>query len=67
MVVLVFLSFIGQIFIYKMISQFQQHIVPFVATTRKIFTVGISLIYFKHETSLGQVFGLIIVFTVTTY
>ena len=42
-------GFVGQIFIYKMIRNFKQHIVPFVITTRKIITVGISIIYFEHN------------------
>lgn len=41
-------AFIGQIFIYRMIKEFKQHTVPFVVTTRKILTVGLSIIYFKH-------------------
>jgi len=42
------LAFIGHIFIYKMIKEFRQHIVPFVITTRKIISVGISMVYFHH-------------------
>jgi hypothetical protein len=60
-------AFVGQIFIYRMIKQFKQHIVPFVVTTRKIITVGLSLIYFHHETSLGQISAIIIVFLATVY
>jgi hypothetical protein len=41
--------------------------VPFVITTRKIFTVGLSIVYFHHETSIGQVFAIIMVFIVTFY
>jgi len=50
-----------------MIKQFKQHIVPFVVTTRKIITVGFSLIYFNHSSSLGQVIGIALVFLITTY
>lgn len=60
-------AFVGQIFIYRMIKEFKQHIVPFVVTTRKIITVGLSLIYFHHETSVGQVSAIIIVFVATLY
>lgn len=60
-------AFIGQIFIYRMIKEFKQHIVPFVVTTRKIITVGLSLVYFHHETSIGQVSSIIIVFIATVY
>lgn len=61
------LTFIGQIFVYRMIKQFKQHIVPFVVTTRKIITVGFSLIYFNHKSSLGQVIGILLVFFIMTY
>jgi len=42
------LSTIGQIFVYIMIKQFKQHFAPFVITTRRIFTVGLSIIYYRH-------------------
>jgi hypothetical protein len=61
------LTFVGQIFVYRMIKQFKQHIVPFVVTTRKIITVGFSLIYFNHKSSLGQVIGILLVFFIMTY
>ena len=67
---LVFLSlaaFVGQLFIYRLIREFKQHIVPFVCTTRKIITVGLSLVYFKHETSFGQVSAILVVFMATVY
>ena len=60
-------AFVGQIFIYRMIKEFKQHIVPFVVTTRKIITVGLSLVYFNHQTSVGQVISIIVVFAVTVY
>lgn len=61
------LTFVGQIFVYRMIKQFKQHIVPFVVTTRKIITVGFSLLYFHHQSSIGQVIGIILVFIITSY
>jgi len=61
------LTFVGQIFVYRMIKQFKQHIVPFVVTTRKIITVGFSLIYFHHQSSFGQIVGIVLVFCITTY
>jgi uncharacterized membrane protein len=67
MVALSILTFIGQMFVYRLIKEFKQHIVPFVVTTRKILTVGFSLIYFHHQTSVGQVLGIILVFFVTLY
>ena len=40
---------------------------PFVVTTRKIFTVGLSIVYFRHETSLGQILAIVLVLLVTVY
>ena len=60
-------AFVGQLFVYRMIKEFKQHMVPFVITTRKIFTVGLSIVYFHHETSLGQVISILLVFIVTFY
>jgi UDP-galactose transporter B1 len=60
-------AFVGQMFIYRMIKQFKQHVVPFVVTTRKIFTVGLSIVYFHHETSAGQIAAIILVLSVTVY
>ena len=61
------LSTIGQMFVYRMIKQFKQHFVPFVITTRKIFTVGLSIIVYKHATNLWQLLGLLLVFGIVTY
>jgi drug/metabolite transporter (DMT)-like permease len=61
------LSTFGQIFVYRMIKQFKQHFVPFVITTRKIFTVGLSIFWFGHETNRYQLFGLVMVFGIVTY
>ena len=56
-----FTGLIGQIFIYRLIKQFRQHIVPVVVTVRKIFAVFISIIFFKHETNIYQIIGMLIV------
>jgi len=61
------LSTLGQMFVYRMIKQFKQHFVPFVITTRKIMTVGLSIIYYNHETNLMQVVGILITFGVVFY
>ena len=42
------LSTAGQMFVYRMIKQFKQHFVPFVITTRKIFTVALSIVFYSH-------------------
>lgn len=54
-------------FIYRMIKAFKQHVVPFVVTTRKIFTVGLSIFYFNHDTSLGQILAIVLVLMVTVF
>jgi drug/metabolite transporter (DMT)-like permease len=61
------LSTLGQMFVYRMIKQFKQHFVPFVVTTRKILTVGLSIIYFQHDTNIAQIIGIILVFCIVTY
>ena len=58
---------VGQMFVYRMIKQFKQHFVPFVITTRKIFTVGLSLIWYRHATNAGQVISIVMVFLLVTY
>ena len=57
-----FLTTAGQIFIYRMIKQFKQHIVPFVITTRKIFTVVLSIFIFKHHTTVIQILAIALIF-----
>jgi drug/metabolite transporter (DMT)-like permease len=61
------LSTVGQMFVYRMIKQFKQHFVPFVITTRKIFTVGLSIFFYHHETNILQISGLVMVFVIVTY
>jgi len=61
------LGLVGQFFIYRMIKQFKQHFVPFVITTRKIFTVGISLVVYRHNTNAGQIGSILLVFLVVLY
>ena len=67
MVVMGVLSTVGQMFVYRMIKQFKQHFPPFVITTRKIFTVGLSIIYYRHQTNFYQIIGIIMVFVIVTY
>lgn len=66
-VILSCLTTLGQIFVYRMIKQFKQHIVPFVITTRKIFTVVISIILYGHNTTFFQVLAIILIFGTTSY
>ena len=55
------LSIGGQFFVYRMIKHFKQHILPFVISTRKIFTVLLSIIFYGHKTFWVQIIGILIV------
>ena len=55
------LSIGGQFFVYRMIKHFKQHILPFVISTRKIFTVLLSIIFYGHKTFWVQIVGILIV------
>ena len=61
------LSCAGQFVVYTMIKLFKQHIVPFIITTRKLLTVVISVVWFKHKTAPIQIIGMIIVFASVVY
>ena len=67
MLIMTVLSFIGQIFIYRMIKTFKQHIVPFVISTRRIITVAVSMLYYHHKTNAGQIVSIVVVFGVSVY
>jgi UDP-galactose transporter B1 len=67
MLILSCLTAVGQIFVYRLIKQFKQHIVPFVITTRKIFTVVISIVFYNHPTSWIQALAIVIVFASASY
>lgn len=60
-------SVLGQIIIYRFIKEFKQHIVPFVVTIRKIFTVLINVMAFGHKTHILQFLGMIVVVVAVTY
>lgn len=61
------LCFLGQVFIYRLVRQFKQHIVPFIITTRKIFTVALSIFYFGHKFNPQQALGVGIVLAASLY
>ena len=67
MMIIGVLSFLGQIFIYRLVKEFKQHIVPFIITTRKIFTVALSIGYYGHKYSYEQLIGVAIVFGASAY
>jgi UDP-galactose transporter B1 len=61
------LQVIGQISVYYVISNFKQHIYPLISTTRKIFTILVSIVAFNHKLNLDQWFALAIVFLSMAY
>jgi hypothetical protein len=63
-VIMGLLATVGQLFVYWLIKEFKQHIVPFIITTRKITTSGLSLVVYSHETSWGQTVAIGIIFAI---
>lgn len=61
------LSALGQFVVYTLIKLFKQHIVPFIITIRKIFTVVLSIIFYHHQTSIIQLVGMLIVVLAVVY
>lgn len=56
------LQVLGQISIYFIVLNFKQHIFPLVSTTRKVFTVLLSIFFFNHKMNNYQWIALILVF-----
>jgi hypothetical protein len=50
-----------------MITNFKQHIYPLISTTRKIFTILISIFLFGHSTNFAQKLSIVIVFASMGY
>ena len=40
--------------IYYIVGNFKQHVFPLISTTRKIFTIALSIILFNHRLSVYQ-------------
>ena len=66
-VIMGLLATVGQLFVYWLIKEFKQHIVPFIITTRKITTSGLSLVVYHHEKSWGQAVAIGIIFAIVVY
>ncbi len=61
-------AFIGQILIYRMTEKrLDQNLIALVVTSRKIETVGLSIMYFNHQTNWGQIVAILILFLATFY
>lgn len=48
LILMSFVSGLGQFFVYRMIKQFKQHFVPFTISSRKILTATISIVFYGH-------------------
>ena len=57
----------GQVAIYFVITNFKQHIFPLIAMTRKVATIILSIVIFKHHVNLGQICCLTLVFGSLAY
>lgn len=56
------LNAVGQLFIYRMIKEFRQHIPAFVIAFRKCLTVMINIFWFNHSINTPQLLGIGFVF-----
>jgi UDP-galactose transporter B1 len=56
------LQVLGQLSIYFVVLNFKQHMFPLVATTRKVFTVLLSIFIFNHKMNIYQWIALVMVF-----
>lgn len=56
-----------QIFKYRMIKQFKQHIVPFVMASRKIISILLSVFIIGHDYAAIQFLGVFIIFVSIIY
>ncbi len=62
-----FLQIFGQFSIYYIVMNFKQHIFPLIATTRKVFTVLLSIYIYNHKMNVYQWVALVIVFSGMIY
>ena len=56
------LQVLGQVSIYFVIANFKQHIFPLISTTRKVFTVLLSIFIYHHSVNWIQWFCILLVF-----
>ena len=61
------LSGVGQLFIYGMIASYGPLTLSLVTTTRKFFTILVSVLWFGHHVSTMQWFGVVLVFIGLTW
>ncbi len=56
------LNAVGQLFIYRMVKEFRQHIPAFVIAFRKCLTVIVNILWFNHTLNKEQLIGICLVF-----
>lgn len=61
------LQVVGQVSIYYVIANFKQHIFPLISTTRKVFTVLLSIFIYNHSINIMQALSIVLVFLGLTY
>jgi len=61
------LQVLGQVAVYYVVSNFKQHIYPLISTTRKIFTVLLSIFIFNHGLNKAQWGALLILLIAMGY
>ena len=52
----------GQVAIYYVIINFKQHIFPLIAMTRKVMTIVLSIVVYRHQINVYQIGCLVLVF-----
>ena len=58
---------LGQISIYYIVLNFKQHMFPLISTTRKVFTVLLSIYIYQHPMNIYLWIALVLVFGGITY
>lgn len=62
LLVLAILQILGQVSIYFVVINFKQHMFPLISTTRKVFTVILSIYFYNHKVVIYQWIALVMVF-----
>ena len=61
------LQVMGQVAIYYVVANFKQHMFPLISTTRKVLTVLLSIVIYKHSINLTQWVAIFLVFGGLSY
>ncbi len=58
---------VGQVFVYKLILLYKQHIAPLVIASRKLITILVSLFVYNEYTNYLQLIGILILTIILIY